>query len=64
MSKTYRTKSGIVLKTEIEGRCPFCGGTWSASSRPPAVVHSVPMCKEFKQKEPANFLKAVREAVS
>lgn len=44
--------------------CPFCGRQAGASSNPPAVVHALPMCEQFRELEPADYLAAVNKALA
>lgn len=41
-------------------RCPFCGGTYTASMNPPSAMHSVPPCQQFIVLDPDKFLEQAR----
>jgi hypothetical protein len=43
------------------GLCP-CGGEIWVGRRVPAVIHSLPYCKKFKDLEPDKFLRYVRKS--
>lgn len=47
------------MKGEDVGPCPYCGLELAVSTDPPAVMHAVPMCKEFEEVDPLTFVKQV-----
>ena len=53
---------GGVLKGEDAGLCPFCRGKIAVSSEPPAVMHSLPLCAEYRALPPLEFLERVSAA--
>lgn len=44
--------------------CPFCQAKCTASVEQGGVIHMLPMCKEFEQLGPVEFLKAVNEKLA
>jgi len=52
------------LKSDVDFSCPFCGASCSADSASCAVLHTMPMCKKFRELGPVEFLRAVNVAVA
>lgn len=48
------------FQTEIEVKCPFCGGKVAAGSKPAILVHSLPPCDRFNELDADEFLHQVR----
>jgi hypothetical protein len=52
------------LRTDVEGRCPFCQRTFSVRwGNPPAdpghLLHALPMCDAFERMSGDEFVAAV-----
>lgn len=47
----------------FEFDCPFCGLHCAALTRPPSLVHRLPMCPEFRDSDPENFMVTVLMSV-
>jgi len=49
---------------DVEFKCPFCGKQCGASMEPePSVTHELPMCREFAEADPDEFLMLVNVAM-
>lgn len=45
--------------------CPYCGGRVSATIQPRALMHTLPLCRRFRDWDPEHFLvEANRRACS
>lgn len=51
------------MKAEDAGLCPYCGRglSVSASEDTQAVLHALPVCKEFNKTDPLTFIKRVND---
>ena len=47
--------------SDVQFKCPFCGGTCTTVSEVLAVLHSLPPCQTFLDLDPDAFLHAVNE---
>ena len=52
----------LLVKPEVETRCPFCGGLVTVGTKPkPFVTHSFPYCGEFERLDALEFLSEINK---
>jgi hypothetical protein len=54
------------VKSSFHAACPFCGGEFFDARDPDTMevqglIHSMPMCDQFRALEPGEYLKAVND---
>jgi len=54
--RLYEFAKQCGLSTQALAGVCHCGGYFAVDLDPAGVFHSLPMCKEFKEKEPDEFL--------